>query len=142
MAHDLSIHDAAQFTGLTPHTLRYYERVGLIDPICRAGSGYRRYAAHDIAWIEFLTRLRATGMPIRTMQRFAELRRGGESTLTERRLLLEEHKRSVTREVEELMLHLDAIAGKIQTYTELEKQHDGDERDDTVRARTRQAGGS
>lgn len=62
----------AVVTQLSVHTLRYYERIGLVAPICRASSGHRRYSSQDIAWIEFLTRLRATGMPIRQMQQFAE----------------------------------------------------------------------
>ncbi len=123
MAHERTIQEAARCTGLSLHTLRYYERVGLIDPIHKADSGHRRYMARDIAWIEFLTRLRATGMPIRRMQEFAELRRKGEGTYQERRLLLEEHKRTIAREVEELLLHLDAIDKKIHAYEEMEKTH-------------------
>ncbi len=123
MAHERTIQEAARCTGLSLHTLRYYERVGLIDPIPKADSGHRRYMARDIAWIEFLTRLRATGMPIRRMQEFAELRRKGEGTYQERRLLLEEHKRTIAREVEELLLHLDAIDKKIHAYEEMEKTH-------------------
>jgi len=123
MAHERTIQEAARLTGLSLHTLRYYERVGLIDPILKADSGHRRYMARDIAWIKFLTRLRATGMPIRCMQEFAELRRKGEGTYQERRLLLEEHKRTIAREVEELLLHLDAIDKKIHAYEEMEKTH-------------------
>ena len=70
----LSIDEVARRTGLTAHTLRYYERIGLIAPVGRAPGGQRRYAASDMAWIEFLLRLRTTRMPIGKMQAFAALR--------------------------------------------------------------------
>ncbi len=79
-------------TDLSAHTLRYYERIGLLGPIDRGtSSGHRRYASADLAWIEFLERLRATGIPIREKLAFAELRRGGEATAAARRALLEGH---------------------------------------------------
>ena len=67
----LTIEQVAERTGLFAHTLRSYERIGLPDPVGRATSGPRSSAARDLAWIEFLTRLRATGLPIRHMQEFA-----------------------------------------------------------------------
>lgn len=64
MGTDFTIQQVAALTHLSEHTLRYYERIGLLDPIYRASSGHRRYSTHDIGWIEFLIRLRTTGMPI------------------------------------------------------------------------------
>ena len=75
-----TIAQVATLSGLSAHTLRYYERIGLLDPVARVHGGQRRYDAKDLAWLAFLQRLRATGMPIRDMQRYAELRRQGEST--------------------------------------------------------------
>ena len=83
MDRDLTIQQVAERTGLSAHTLRYYERAGLLDPVGRAESGRRRYAAANLAWLDFLTRLRATGMPIRQMQEFAALRRRGTETVRE-----------------------------------------------------------
>ena len=57
------IGEAAQITGLSVDTLRYYERAGLIDPVRRERNG-RRYEETDLLWLAFLRRLRATGMPI------------------------------------------------------------------------------
>ncbi len=68
MAATLTISDAARASGVTAHTLRYYERAGLLDPVDRAASGHRRYAEEDLARIGFLTRLRSTGMPIRRVR--------------------------------------------------------------------------
>ena len=68
MESHLSIDEVAQRSGLTAHTLRYYERIGLSAPIHRASGGQRRYAASDMAWVEFLLRLRTTNMPIATQR--------------------------------------------------------------------------
>ena len=70
----LTIAEAAQETGLTTHTLRYYERDGLmLASVDRSVSGHRRYSERDLTWIEMITRLRSTGMPIRDVRRYAEL---------------------------------------------------------------------
>src|SRR5258705_13758185 len=88
MDSELSIQQAAEVTGLSAHTLRYYERVGLLDRVGRAESGRRRYVAADLAWVALLMWLRATGMPIRQMQEFAALRRRGPAPARERRPFL------------------------------------------------------
>ena len=75
METELTIQQVATLTGLSVHTLRYYERNGLLEPVNRATNGHRRYRTEDITRIEFLTRLRTTGMPIRQMQQFARLYR-------------------------------------------------------------------
>lgn len=98
----LNVKEAAALTGLSAHTLRYYERVGLLDPISRASSGHRRYSEQDTSWIEFLGRLQTTGMPIRKMKRFVDLRRGGDPTVPARRALLEEHRIEVRQRMVEL----------------------------------------
>jgi DNA-binding transcriptional MerR regulator len=120
---ELSIQQVAAVTQLSTHTLRYYERIGLLAPIERASSGHRRYSSQDIAWISFLTRLRATGMPIREMQQFAELRRQGDRSLTQRRQLLEIHQQHVQQQLDELTQNLKVIQEKIQHYRKLERQH-------------------
>lgn len=120
----LTVKEVAALTGLSAHTLRYYEREGLIDPVGRARSGHRRYVEGDVAWIEFLGRLRATGMPIRQMKRFAELRRGGEGTVRARRLLLEEHRSEVRRRAAELERDLGLIDEKVELYEEMEARDD------------------
>jgi DNA-binding transcriptional MerR regulator len=117
----LTIEQVAQRSGLSAHTLRYYERAGLLDPVGRASSGHRRYAAHDLAWIEFLTRLRTTGMSIQQMQRFADLRRRGDATIAERLSLLEEHQRTVQARIDDLQRNLDAITAKIIDYQHMEE---------------------
>lgn len=109
----IGIAEAADRVGIDAHTLRYYERVGLVGPIGRGEGGRRRYAAHDLRWLEFLTRLRATRMPIREMRRFAELRRGGAATVAARRELLEAHRRRVLDEIERLRHDVRAVEAKL-----------------------------
>jgi DNA-binding transcriptional MerR regulator len=116
MEKELTIQQVAEYTGVSAHTLRYYERIGLLDGVERASSGHRRYATKDITWIRMLRRLRETGMHIRQMQEFADLRRQGEHTLTRRLALLKAHQQEVLEHVRELEGYLTAIENKIQLY--------------------------
>jgi DNA-binding transcriptional MerR regulator len=114
----LTISDAARESGISAHTLRYWERAGLLAPVSRNGSGHRRYAEEDLERIKFLTRLRATGMPIRQVRRYAELMKGGDDTNEERLALLEAHREAVRAHLEETAGHLDLIEWKIDFYRE------------------------
>jgi DNA-binding transcriptional MerR regulator len=118
MAATLTISDAARVSGLTAHTLRYYERAGLLDPVDRAASGHRRYAEEDLARIQFLAKLRSTGMPIRIVREYADLMRLGDSTHSARMALLEEHRDLVRARLEETARNLDLIDRKIDFYRE------------------------
>jgi DNA-binding transcriptional MerR regulator len=117
----LSIDEVARRTGLTAHTLRYYERVGLIAPIARAAGGQRRYAVSDLAWIEFLLRLRSTNMSIGMMQAFAALRGAGDATVPERRGMLEAHLAEVLSRIEAMHQSAQALHDKIGHYRSLEQ---------------------
>lgn len=118
----LTIQAISELTGITAHTLRYYERNGLIHAITRGQNGHRRYSSADVEWIRFLMRLRGTGMGIRQMQRMAELRRLGPSTTSERRRLLEAHKEQLTAQIAQLQEHAEAIGGKIDIYRRWEAE--------------------
>jgi DNA-binding transcriptional MerR regulator len=122
----LTIAEAAERSGVSTHTLRYYERIGALrEPPERAPSGHRRYTERDLSWIELLTRLRSTGMPIATMLRYAELAREGTSTAAERKALLLAHRAEVAARVEQLHHDLKMIDYKITTYDELERERFG-----------------
>ena len=95
MAVSMTISEAAEASGLTAHTLRYYERAGLLDPVGREAGGRRRYGDRDLSRIAFLTKLRATGMPIREVREYAELLREGDGNERERLALLEAHRDQV-----------------------------------------------
>ena len=116
---NFTIQQAAEATGLSSHTLRYYERIGLIHPIDRAGNTHRRYTSDDIGWIEFLNKLRATGMSIQEMQRYAELQREGDDTLPERVEMLKTLRSRVEAHIAELHEHLKLVNYKIEVYGEL-----------------------
>jgi DNA-binding transcriptional MerR regulator len=124
----LTIAEAAERTGVSAHTLRYYERIGALrEPPERAPSGHRRYNERDIDWIELLTRLRATGMPIATMLRYAELAREGAATAAERKALLLAHRAEVAARAEQLHRDLDLIDYKIGVYARIERERLGAE---------------
>lgn len=112
----LTIAETAERTGLTVHTLRYYERDGLMLEVDRSPTGHRRYRDSDVEWIEMITRLRRTGMPIRDVRRYAELVRAGDSTQAERLALLQQHRDQVRAQLAETAAHLERIELKIALY--------------------------
>jgi len=112
----LTIQEVAQATGLTTHTLRYYERIGLIHPINREENTHRCYTADDVGWIDFLLKLRATGMSIKDMQKYAKLQRQGDETLPERVEMLKALRDNVESRMEELNEHLKLVRYKIDYY--------------------------
>jgi DNA-binding transcriptional MerR regulator len=105
-------------TGLTAHTLRWYERIGLLEHPARSHSGQRRFSDRDLVWLEFLGKLRLTAMPVADMVRYAELRREGDGTAAERRALLEAHRETVRHRIADLQATLLIIDCKIDLYAE------------------------
>ena len=114
--HHLTIQQMAEHSGLSAHTLRYYERVGLLHPIERTESGHRRYRADDAGWIGLITCLRETGMPIRDAIAFAEIVNRGEETIPERIAFLRAHEQSVRAQIAAMEERLRVISDKIDYY--------------------------
>ena len=115
----LAISEVAEATGLSPHTLRYYERAGLmLAPVDRSTSTHRRYSDADVGWVTFLTKLRATGMPIATVREYVDLVRTGDDTTAARRELLLRHRITVLAQLDEITHSLAAIDTKIAIYKE------------------------
>jgi len=113
----LTIGRAAELTGLTADTLRYYERDGLLlQPVGRSSTGHRRYAEPDLEWIRLVTRLRSTGMPIRDVRHYAALVRSGAGNEDARLELLLAHRKAVLDQLAEVQGHLAAIDYKIALY--------------------------
>jgi len=110
----------AERCGMTAHTLRYYERVGLIQPVGRARNGHRRYSDADEAWLHFLHCMRATNMPIREMQRYAVLRERGDDTSIERRKILEDHQAAIAGQIAALQKAHSLLTHKIANYRKIE----------------------
>ena len=147
MTDALTIQQTAEACGLSVHTLRYYERIGLIKPIARRSNGHRLYCAEDLTWIEFLLRLRATGMPIATMKRYAQLRELGTQldSVTERKTLLQHHAVALEAELKSLSETLAYLKEKIAVYSHMEDELKPKERKNgkhEVRKRTGTAEGS
>ena len=107
---------AAEQSGFSLDTLRYYERIGLLDDIGRAPSGHRRFREEDLEWLGVLRCLRDTGMPIAQMRRYAELARAGEPTMAERLALLIEHDADVGRRIAALRAEQAHLQEKIGWY--------------------------
>jgi DNA-binding transcriptional MerR regulator len=121
-----SIGEATEKCGLSQHTLRWYERIGLLSAIERGGDGRRRYSDSDLDWLSTLIKLRATGMPVRDMQRYAELVRSGAGE-AERIELLKRHREEVRRALATQRECLKLLDAKIGHYSsrlaELETSH-------------------
>jgi DNA-binding transcriptional MerR regulator len=115
----LTIQQVSEATGLSAHTLRYYERIGLIHPIEREENTRRLYTEDDIGWIDFLLKLRATGMSIKEMQMYAELQRQGDETLPQRVEMLKSLRGKVEARMSELNEHLKLICYKIELYQQI-----------------------
>ncbi|MET9656533.1 MerR family transcriptional regulator [Streptomyces sp. NPDC006510] len=111
-----TISEVAAFTGLTAHTLRWYERIGLMPHVDRSHTGQRRFSNRDLDWLAFVGKLRLTGMPVADMVRYAELLREGEHTFEERQELLEATRRDVRKRIAELQDTLAVLDHKIDFY--------------------------
>lgn len=106
-------------TGVTAHTLRYYEGAELIRPVARNSRNERRYSSDDVEWVGFLLRLRQTGMPIAQMREYAALREQGVATTEARLHLLEAHQAGLQEQIARLRAHEQALASKIATYRDV-----------------------
>ncbi|EST36353.1 hypothetical protein N566_16340 [Streptomycetaceae bacterium MP113-05] len=113
-----TISEVAACTGLTAHTLRWYERIGLMPHVDRSHTGQRRFTNKDLDWLAFVGKLRLTGMPVAAMVQYAELVRAGEHTVGERRELLETTRRDVCHRIAELQGTLAVLDYKIDMYSE------------------------
>lgn len=127
----MQIAEIARQTGLTPDTLRYYERIGLMAAPLRDAGGRRVYQPRDLDWLRFLIRLRQTGMPIAEMLDYARLRAAGEVTAQARCDLLARHRAALAARIDGLTDCLSVLDQKIATYQAMisEKDATHDDRD-------------
>ena len=116
MSSTLSPSQVAEQSGFSLDTLRYYERIGLLEDIDRAPSGHRRFHGNDLEWLGVLRCLRDTGMPIAQMRKYAELTRSGQDTLAERLRLLTEHDAQVQERIALLQAQHHHLRAKINWY--------------------------
>ncbi|NUT36009.1 MAG: MerR family transcriptional regulator [Hamadaea sp.] len=111
----MAIAEVADLLDISAHTLRYYERAGLVE-VARDSAGHRVYDADAIRRLVFLTRMRLSGMPMRDLQHYIALVDAGEHTVPERLDMLLEHRDIIRRRIRELTLSLAATEYKIATY--------------------------
>jgi DNA-binding transcriptional MerR regulator len=116
MVKKYTIHQMAQLTGLSIHTLRYYDSLGITPSVERSTSGYRTYTEDDVRGLLFIKRLRDTGMPLREIQRYVELYLQGDDTIEARRDLLEQHRRQIETSIVEMQDSLNLVNAKIAIY--------------------------
>jgi len=118
-----TIAEVAARSGMSADTLRYYERIGLIDPPARNSAGRRAYRPEDLDWLDFLNRMRDTGIPLRALREYAALRRvRTEATTARRKQILVEYRRDVERRMARLQTSLDALDYKISNYELVERK--------------------
>lgn len=111
-----NIKEAAQLTGLSEYTLRFYEKQQLIKNISRDENGYRIYSDFDIEWIHFLIKVKNTGMPLTELQQYSELMAQGNATLPEREKMLLKHRERVENDISDLKNTLTKIDEKLDRY--------------------------
>ena len=102
--------------GFSSYTLRYYEKIGLLKQIQRNSSGHRVYSNRDVDWVNFVKRLKDTGMPLEEIQKYASLRDLGVKTVLDRQKLLEMHRENLKEHIKQQNEHLDALENKINLY--------------------------
>ena len=112
---EYSIGEFSKLTRLGIHTLRYYEHENLITP-GRNSSNRRCYTDKDLAWIDFIKRLKDTGMPVKEIQHYAELRANGEATLSARMEMLISHRKALNEQINQLKEHMGKLDEKIEFY--------------------------
>lgn len=112
----MNIAKFSELTSLSPHTLRYYEKLGLLTNISRNSSGHRSYSQADIDWVTFINRLKETGMPLEQILEYAHLRAEGETTFEQRQILLEKHRDALKDRIKNELEHLRMLDSKIDYY--------------------------
>ncbi|MFJ8307987.1 MULTISPECIES: MerR family transcriptional regulator [unclassified Streptomyces] len=123
-----TISEVVARSGLTAHTLRWYERIGLMPHVDRSHTGQRRFSNKDLDWLAFVGKLRLTGMPVADMVRYAELVREGQHTVEARQELLEQTRRDVIARMAELQDTLAVLDYKIDFYADARKASEADAR--------------
>lgn len=111
----------AALSGLSADTLRYYEKLGLLQPARNAG-GQRIYSDADAAWVAFLLRLKATDMPLAQIREYSRLRRAGDSSLRERHAMLLAHSKRLTEKQRALAKHQAHLESKLRIYQDMLRQ--------------------
>jgi MerR family transcriptional regulator, aldehyde-responsive regulator len=122
----MQITDVSNKYGMTPDTLRYYERSGLIAPVNRTESGIRDYGEPDLKHVEFINCMRSAGLPIKTLIEYVALVQQGDATIETRKEILKEQRSLLAAKIADMQMTLDILDYKISVYegTVLKKEKD------------------
>lgn len=118
----MTITEVSEKYGLTPDTLRYYERIGLIPPVHRNKSGIRDYTEENVRWVEFAKCMRGAGLSIETLVEYVSLFQMGEETFEARRMLLKEERVKLAEKIENMQQTLERLDYKIARYDDRVKE--------------------
>ena len=120
-----TIREVCEKTGLTAHTLRYYEKEKLLPNVGRSAGGFRQYTDEDLETLGLICCLKNTGMSLQDISRFMALTREGDQTLRQRYELLVRHRETVLERMEEMQKHLDKVTWKVNFYSEKLREYEG-----------------
>ncbi|MBJ9989399.1 MerR family transcriptional regulator [Paenibacillus sp. S28] len=120
---NFSIKEVSERLGIPPHTIRYYEKEGLLPNIQRDPNGNRMFEQKDVDWIDIMMRLRATGMSVVTVRKMVDLTVKGDVTIPERKAILEKHKLELQRKQVELDRANEVVNKKLLIYESMMSVH-------------------
>ena len=112
----MTIAEVANKYGLTPDTLRYYERVGLVPAVKRSAGGIRNYSEEDCRWVEYIRCMRSAGVSIETLAEYVKLFQQGAATIPARKQLLLEQRKQIAERIDELNAVLNRLDWKLDGY--------------------------
>ena len=116
-----TIGEAAQYLGMAPSALRYYEKEGLLPFVKRSKGGKRVFTEEDFAWLTVISCLKRTGLPIKQICEFVELTKKGDATISERKRLFYKQREEVERQIAELEANREILDYKCLYYEMAEK---------------------
>ena len=126
-----SIQDVSKKTGLSAHTLRYYEKEGILSHVERSQGGFRQYSEEDLESLWLICCLKNTGMPLQEITRFVRLSHEGDQTLKERVEILRRHRENVIERMSEMQKHLDKVTWKLNFFSEKLRAYESSEAQNT-----------
>lgn len=112
----MTIAEVSKKFEISPDTLRYYERIGIIPPVKRTSGGIRDYTEESCRWIELMKCLRTAGVQIEALIKYVSLFQEGDSTVEERKKILMDHRDKLSEKINDLQTSLDVLNKKIETY--------------------------
>lgn len=117
-----SAKEAAEITGLSTATLRYYEKEKLLPPIARTTQKYRQYSDEDIEWIKMIQCLRGANVPIHSIKKYVSFLRQGSGTIPQRYEMVLDYKKDIESQMSDLKNALALTQSKLMFYQEILKQ--------------------